>query len=247
MSFDNKICGKVSLSGMFARNSHLDNKIVKDFVNDDSHIGNIDVLIEDFESNIRKTLDVIYVSNNEAVATVDENGLVTGVAKGTTKISVFKEGYKAVRLEVTVTEKALAGEIKVEAEDCITDETSGITSRKVSSGETATDTFDEGAVLTVKFNVQTAGVYDLYIAVRGNSSSKALDIAAGLGLKFNDQEITYEASITGRSFQTLKIATVQAIVGENTLLVTGLSGTRANIDFFKLAPTAAPNISQIVS
>ena len=38
MSFDNKICGKVSLSGMFARNSHLDNKIVKDFVNDDSHI-----------------------------------------------------------------------------------------------------------------------------------------------------------------------------------------------------------------
>lgn len=193
------------------------------------------------------TPDVIYVSNNEAVATVDEHGLVTGVAKGKTKISVFKEGYKAVRLEVTVAEKALAGEIKVEAEDCITDETSGITSRKVSSGETATDTFDEGAVLTVKFNVENAGTYDLYIALRGNSSSRALDIAAGLGLKFNNQDITYEASITGRSFQTLKIAAVQTIVGENILLVTGLSGTRPNIDFFKLAPVAAPSSSQTVS
>ena len=87
----------------------------------------------------------------------------------------------------------------------------------------------------------------MYIALRGNSSSRALDIAAGLGLKFNNQDITYEASITGRSFQTLKIAAVQTIVGENILLVTGLSGTRPNIDFFKLAPVAAPSSSQTVS
>ena len=60
------ICGKVSLSGMIARASNL-SKIVKDYVNDDSHIQNIGVLIEDLESNIRSTLDVIYISKSKEI------------------------------------------------------------------------------------------------------------------------------------------------------------------------------------
>ena len=66
MSFDNKICGKVSLSGMVARASNL-SKTVKDYVNDDSHIQNIGVLIEDLESSIRSTLDVIYISKSKEI------------------------------------------------------------------------------------------------------------------------------------------------------------------------------------
>ena len=97
MSFDNKICGKVSLSGMFARNSHLDNKIVKDFVNDDSHIGNIDVLIEDFESNIRKTLDFIYVSKSkEIIDTARFNPTLgkQGIARALKLKEAFMQGMK---------------------------------------------------------------------------------------------------------------------------------------------------------
>ena len=66
MSFENKICGKVALSGMVARASNYE-KIVKDYVNDDNHIQNIGVLVEDLESSIRNTLDVIYVSKSKEI------------------------------------------------------------------------------------------------------------------------------------------------------------------------------------
>ena len=97
MSFDNKICGKVSLSGMVARNSHLDNKIVKDYVNDDAHIGNIGVLIEDLESNIRNTLDVIYVSKSkEIIDTARFNPTLgkPGIAQALKLKEAFMQGMK---------------------------------------------------------------------------------------------------------------------------------------------------------
>jgi capping protein beta len=97
MNFDNKICGKVSLSGMVARNSHLDNKIVKDYVNDDAHIGNIGVLIEDLESNIRNTLDVIYVSKSkEIIDTARFNPTLgkPGIAQALKLKEAFMQGMK---------------------------------------------------------------------------------------------------------------------------------------------------------
>ncbi len=65
MAFESKICGSVSLSGSIARSSHS-SKIVKNHV-EDSHIENIGVLIENLESNIRNTIDTIYVMKSKEI------------------------------------------------------------------------------------------------------------------------------------------------------------------------------------
>ena len=182
--------------------------------------------------------EVTYTTSKDTVATVSETGLITAVAKGTATITVKKVGYKAAKIAVTVSEKAVEGELKVEAEEG-TSENDAVTFRQVSSGETATDSFPEGATLIVKFNATTAGTYVLSMDARGNSSRTAIDLAAGLSMKFNDEDVAVSGELLGRTFQKVVIGEVTVKVGENILAVTALSGTRPNIDFFRLTPKAA--------
>lgn len=65
MGFTSKICGSVSLSGSIARSAHTA-KVVKNYI-EDSHVENIGVLIEDLESNIRNTIDTIYVMKSKEI------------------------------------------------------------------------------------------------------------------------------------------------------------------------------------
>ena len=184
-----------------------------------------------------ETTGLSYETSSEAVATVSDTGLVTGVARGSATITIRKDGYKTAKVTITVIEKVVAGEIKVEAETG-TSENDAVTFRQVSSGETATDTFPEGATLIIKFDVTTAGTYVLSMDARGNSSRTAIDLAAGLSAKFNDEDVAISGSLLGRTFQKVIIGEVTAKVGENILAITALSGTRPNIDFFKLTPKA---------
>ena len=182
--------------------------------------------------------EVTYTTSKDTVATVSETGLITAVAKGTATITVKKVGYKAAKIAVTVSEKTVDGELKVEAEEG-TSENDAVTFRQVSSGETATDSFPEGATLIIKFNATTAGTYVLSMDARGNSSRTAIDLAAGLSMKFNDEDVTVSGELLGRTFQKVVLGEVTVKVGENILAVTALSGTRPNIDFFRLTPKAA--------
>ena len=66
LTFENKICGKINLSGNLVRNARsVEN--VNDYVNDDSHIENIGVLVEDLETSIRNSLEVIYVMKTKEI------------------------------------------------------------------------------------------------------------------------------------------------------------------------------------
>ena len=66
MSFESQICGKVCLSGTIARSSHY-SKIVNDYTNDEAHVTNIGVLVEDMENSIRNTLDTIYLLKSKQI------------------------------------------------------------------------------------------------------------------------------------------------------------------------------------
>ena len=66
MSFESKICGKVCLSGTIARSSHY-SKVVNDYTNDEAHVTNIGVLVEDMENSIRNTLDTIYLLKSKQI------------------------------------------------------------------------------------------------------------------------------------------------------------------------------------
>ena len=66
MSFENKNCGKVCLSGTITRNTRL-TKEVDDYINDDSHVTTIGVLVEDMENNIGNALDTIYCRKSKQI------------------------------------------------------------------------------------------------------------------------------------------------------------------------------------
>jgi uncharacterized protein YjdB len=63
--------------------------------------------------------DVLYVSDNEAIASVDENGIVTPVASGKTKIRVFSAADEDIYAECTVSVIPPYSENIVLKEDCI--------------------------------------------------------------------------------------------------------------------------------
>ena len=83
------------------------------------------------EGTAQITVDVTgasYASSNTEVATVDANGLVTGVAPGRTTIVVSKEGYKDASVDVVVNEPLPQGEYKytLELEDAVHEAPDGV-------------------------------------------------------------------------------------------------------------------------
>ena len=195
-----------------------------------------------------------YVSSNEANATVNESGLVTGVKKGSANITVTKAGMISARVAITVTEKIVAGEIRAEAENgtvggkAITeagDEQTDVVKRGTSTGETCTAQWKAGAELTIKFNAANAGSYKLALVGRAGGQygmGDIEDLSAVISLKLNNAAVTVPAiAVTGRTFTAYEIGNVNLQAGENTIVVKALGeedDKAPNIDFFKLTPNA---------
>lgn len=97
MSFDSKICGKVCLSGTIARSSHF-TKEVSDYTNDEAHITNIGVLVEEMENSIRNTLDTVYCMKSKQIidtARYNPTEGKPGIAQANALKEVWKGGAPA--------------------------------------------------------------------------------------------------------------------------------------------------------
>ena len=97
MSFEGKACGKVCLSGTIARSSHF-SKIVTDYTDDEAHIENIGVLVEDMENSIRNTLDNVYLMKSKQIidtARYNPTEGKPGIAQAQALKDVWKEGGPA--------------------------------------------------------------------------------------------------------------------------------------------------------
>lgn len=197
------------------------------------------------------TTGLSYHSRNESVATVDENGLVTAVAKGSVVIEVYKAGMISAKVTVTVAEKVVAGEIRAQAEDgtcedaAIGEADTKIIKRSTSTGETCTAQWEAEAVLTIKFNVENAGAYSVYLNGRAGGQYGTVnidDLKAVIEVKVNNVAIAIPdaLAISGRTFTDYLLGNANLTVGENTIEVKaiGESNTAPNIDFFKLVPNA---------
>ena len=193
---------------------------------------------------------VSYSSSSEANATVDASGLVTGVAKGTATIAVTKPGYVTVLVTVSVTEKLVEGEIRLEAEAGKVGDVAPSTSdtpiiiRTTSTGETCTAQWAEGAVLTLSKAGVAAGKYTLSFVGRAAGQYAMTDIedlSTVIEIKINGAAITVPAiAVTGRTFTNYELGDFDISAGDLTMEVKGLStDTAPNIDFFKLVPKAA--------
>lgn len=195
------------------------------------------------------TEGVSYTSSSEANATVDNNGLVTGVAKGTATIAVTKPGYITALVSISVTEKVVEGEIRLEAEsgkigeDDIAESGTSILKRSTSTGETCTAQWAEGAVLTLSKAGVAAGKYTLSFVGRAGGQYGTVnieDLSAVIEIKVNGEAVTVPAiAVSGRTFTNYVIGDVEIAAGDLVVEIKGLSAdTAPNIDFVKLLPAA---------
>jgi hypothetical protein len=182
-----------------------------------------------------------YKSADESIATVDNAGLVTGVAPGSTTIAISKDGYKTIRLPVDVTE---AEGVFIVAIDNITGE--GVktkTSQNLSGTYTKIiDTFEAGAVGTLAFTVETAGQYSMYMKARasgGYNSTNTDDLATCMVLKVNGNAVATSVSVSGNTFTEYLLGDVTfTAAGPATIEITCVTSV-PGINLFKFVPKAA--------
>lgn len=196
-----------------------------------------------------ETTGLSYASSSESVATVDANGLVTGVAKGSAVITVTKEGMKTARVNIKVLEKVVAGEIRILADEgkcnneAISAEGTPIVYRDTSTGERCTAQWAADAVLVFKKEVTKAGTYKLYLNGRAGGqygTANIDDLAANIEVKVNNQAVAVSGAISGRTFTDYLLGEVTLTAGEVTIEIKSIGGenTAPNIYLLKLVPNA---------
>ena len=180
-----------------------------------------------------------YKSNGTSIATVNETGLVTGVAAGSTTISVSKDGYKTVKLPVEV----------VEAEGVFNVSIAGITGEGIATKESQNltapdnviiDTFEVDAVGTLEFNAEKAGTFTMYMKARasgGYSATESNDLATCMELKVNGTKVEMSGTVAPSSFATYLLGDVTLAAGKNTIEIKCISAV-PGINLFKFIPKA---------
>ena len=103
--------------------------------------------------------NINYLSENEEIATVDQNGNITGIAEGNTKIIVSsEEGNITKKVEVTVIRKLEEGEILI-------DESLNVTGNEITGLENSNNTVDK-----IANKIQTNYTVEIY-----NSSGQKIE------------------------------------------------------------------------
>lgn len=169
-----------------------------------------------------------YRSANEAIATVDEAGVVTGVKVGETTISVSKDGYKTIKVAISVTEAA--GVIAVSLNEG-TSEGDAITFRTSQNLQAPynyiVDSWETGLTLTLKVNnTGSQGAFQMYVRARasgGYGSSTINDLATCMEIKVNNVAVACSGEISGSTFTDYLLGNVTLNSGENTVTIKNLT------------------------
>ena len=179
-----------------------------------------------------------YKSASQSVATVDENGVVTGVKVGTTTIAVSKEGFKTIRVAIEVTEAE--GVFVASIEDV---KGEGVTTR-TSQNLTApynyiVDTWEVGAVGTLEVDVKKAGTYNFYMRYRSGSygSSTVIDLATAFEIKINGTKLDLSGEVSASSFTDQLLGEVTLAAGKVTIEIKCLEKV-PTINLFRFIPKA---------
>ena len=181
-----------------------------------------------------------YKSSSESVATVSDTGLVTGVKVGTATIAISKDGYKTVRIPVTVTEAegviALGINEGTSEGNVVTTRTSQNLSAPYNY---IVDEWPEGAILTFNFTVELTSSYNLFMKARasGGYSSTTSDVLADvMELKVNGNVVALSQTVSG-SFTEYNLGVVSLTAGPATMTIEA-KGTVPTINMFRFVPVA---------
>ena len=183
-----------------------------------------------------------FKSNSTSIATVDENGVVTGVKVGETTISVSKEGYKMIKVPVTVTEAAGVIAVGINAGTSEGDVVTFRTSQNLSEPYNyIVDAWPADAVLTIAINNEgAAGAFKMYMRARasgGYSSSTQDDLATCMEVKVNGTALTLSGTVSGNSFTDYLLGDVNLAAGSNTITIKCLT-TVPTMNMLRFIPNA---------
>ena len=180
-----------------------------------------------------------YKSANTAVATVDDAGLVTGVAAGSTTINISKDGYKTLKLPVEVIEAEGAFKVNIDnitGEGVVTKESRNLTA----PDNVMIDTFAVDAVGTLEFDVETAGTYTMYMKARASGGYSATDpdnLATCMELKVNGTKLDLTGEVAPGTFNTYLLGDVTLTAGKNVITIKCITSV-PGINLFNFIPKA---------
>ena len=200
------------------------------------------VTVENAELEVRegKTVQISstmtglqYASSNTGVATVDANGLVTGVKAGTATITVSKDGnYKPAKVKVTVLEKE--GIVNLDIQSAVINPAEGgIEAYPSSSSGFWYRNPKKDTTMTYTFQSELAGPFDLVFGLRGSG----IVVADNMSIKVNDVDVALEGTVnTSYSAVEYTIGKADLKVGENTMVITFLADSSLYLKSIKLSP-----------
>ncbi len=180
-----------------------------------------------------------YRSANTAVASVDDAGLVTGVAAGSTTINISKDGYKTLKLPVEVVEAEGAFKVNIDnitGEGIVTKESRNLTA----PDNVMIDTFAVDAVGTLEFDVETAGTYTMYMKARASGGYSATDpdnLATCMELKVNGTKLDLTGEVAPGTFNTYLLGDVTLTAGKNVITIKCITSV-PGINLFNFIPKA---------
>ena len=173
-----------------------------------------------------------FASSSNSVATVDENGVVTGVKAGTCTITVSKDGnYKDAKVPVTVLEKE--GIITLDLASGVVAPEGGFAEYNSSSSGFWLRNAKKDATLTYTFQAEKAGLYDLNFGLRGSN----IVLADNFEIKVNDVAVALEGTVN-TSYSAVEYIVGQANlkVGENTMVIKCLADNEMYFKSLKFVP-----------
>ena len=172
---------------------------------------------------------VSFASDKETVATVSDDGKITGVALGTANITVKRDGMYSARVEVTVEKKVLAGEIRVEAENTTnelpsgfhkyTDKTSGISNGH--SGSAYITGYDVNSACELDYEFESPSNQTMQLIIAGAphyQMSEPFNFATDCVIKLNGSPLTVNADAQIEPGSTMGAATVEVTIGNVNVL-----------------------------
>ena len=184
-------------------------------------------------AQITSTMEgLTYASANNQIATVDANGLVTGVKAGETTITVSKEGnYKDAKVAVKVLEKE--GIVTLDIATGVIAPEGGFDPYTSGSSGFWLRNPKKDATLTYTFQAEKAGLFDLNFGLRG----QGINVAEAIAIKVNDADVAVSGTVNSQysAVETI-IGQANLKVGENTMVITALADSALYIKSIKLAP-----------
>jgi hypothetical protein len=193
-------------------------------------------------ANITSSMEgLLYKSSNTSVATVDANGVVTGVKAGTATITVSKEGnYKDAKVAVTVLEKEGIINIALN-ENYVVDPNPEEGAKGVdvytSAGGNGTRlrNFQKDGSITYTFKSEKAGLYN--IQLRGSQSG---NLAENVSVKVNGADVAISGELKGSTYSPAELVIGQVelpVAEDNTLTIKCLAeSSQLTINGIKLFP-----------